>query len=96
MRNMKESDLYRFRDFLRKIPLAKYREEFKGKKYVEQDLPKEIMMMEFGNFIFSQSVLILLRAKVHRVFCLMLLCSLFQANFVFPKNQKQFHPLHLR
>jgi hypothetical protein len=43
MRNTKESDLYRFRDFLGKIPLVKYREEFKDIKWVEQDLPKEIL-----------------------------------------------------
>jgi hypothetical protein len=43
MRNTKESDLYRFRDFLGKIPLVKYREELKDIKWVEQDLPKEIL-----------------------------------------------------
>jgi hypothetical protein len=43
MRNTKESDLYRFRDFLGKIPLVKYREELKDIKWVEQELPKEIL-----------------------------------------------------
>jgi hypothetical protein len=43
MKNKKESDLQRFRDFLGKIPLVKYREELKDIKWVEQDLPKEIL-----------------------------------------------------
>jgi hypothetical protein len=38
MKNKKESDLQRFRDFLGKIPLVKYREELKDIKWVEQDL----------------------------------------------------------
>ncbi|ACI20194.1 TaqI family restriction endonuclease [Thermodesulfovibrio yellowstonii] len=42
---MKEplKDLQRFRDFLSSIPLDKYREELKNIKWVEQDLPKEIL-----------------------------------------------------
>lgn len=36
-------DLQRFRDFLGSIPLDKYREELKNVKWVEQDLPKEIL-----------------------------------------------------
>lgn len=42
---MKEpiKDLQRFRKFLGSIPLDKYREELKDVKWVEQDLPKEIL-----------------------------------------------------
>ena len=42
---MKEpiKDLKRYRDFLESIPLDKYREELKDIKWVEQDLPKEIL-----------------------------------------------------
>lgn len=36
-------DLQRFREFLSSIPLDKYREELKNVKWVEQDLPKEIL-----------------------------------------------------
>ncbi|MCM8809563.1 MAG: TaqI family restriction endonuclease [Candidatus Omnitrophica bacterium] len=43
--NMKEpiKDLQRFRDFLSSIPLDKYREELKNVKWVEQDLPNELL-----------------------------------------------------
>lgn len=37
------TDLQKFRDFLMSIPLDKYREELKDIKWVEQDLPKEIL-----------------------------------------------------
>ncbi|CUS90546.1 TaqI restriction endonuclease [Candidatus Kryptobacter tengchongensis] len=42
---MKEpiKDLQRFREFLGSIPLDKYREELTDVKWVEQDLPKEIL-----------------------------------------------------
>lgn len=36
-------DLCKFREFLKSIPLNKYREELKDVKWVEQDLPKEIL-----------------------------------------------------
>jgi hypothetical protein len=36
-------DLRKYREFLESIPLEKYREEFKDVKWVEQDLPKEIL-----------------------------------------------------
>jgi hypothetical protein len=36
-------DLQKFRGFLSSIPLNKYREELKDIKWVEQDLPKEIL-----------------------------------------------------
>ncbi|MEO0190167.1 MAG: TaqI family restriction endonuclease [candidate division WOR-3 bacterium] len=36
-------DLQTFREFLGSIPLSKYREELKDVKWVEQDLPKEIL-----------------------------------------------------
>lgn len=42
MKNRLE-DLSRFRDFLGKIDLTKYREELKDIKWVEQDLPYEIL-----------------------------------------------------
>lgn len=35
------NDLEKYRKFLETIPLAKYREELKDIKWVEQDLPKE-------------------------------------------------------
>lgn len=37
------TDLKRFREFLKSIPLDKYRQELKDVKWVEQDLPKEIL-----------------------------------------------------
>ena len=37
------NDLKGFRDFLGKIPLSRYRDELKDIKWVEQDLPKEIL-----------------------------------------------------
>jgi hypothetical protein len=37
------NDLGRYRTFLESIPLSKYREELKDIKWVEQDLPKEIL-----------------------------------------------------
>jgi len=37
------NDLIRYRSFLETIPLEQYREELKGIKWVEQDLPKEIL-----------------------------------------------------
>jgi len=42
---MKDSieDLRKYRKFLESIPLDKYREELKDVKWVEQDLPKEIL-----------------------------------------------------
>lgn len=40
--NSSASHLEKYRTFLEGIPLAKYREELKGIKWVEQDLPKEI------------------------------------------------------
>ena len=36
-------DLKRYREFLETIPLDKYREELKDVKWVEQDLPKEML-----------------------------------------------------
>ncbi len=36
-------DFRKFREFLETIPLAKYRKELKDIKWVEQDLPKEIL-----------------------------------------------------
>ena len=46
--DMKDSftDLERFRRFLESIPLEKYREELKTIKWVEQDLPREILPLE--------------------------------------------------
>lgn len=44
--NMKKNsigDLKKYREFLKTIPLDKYREELKDIKWVEQDLPKEIL-----------------------------------------------------
>jgi len=38
-----ERELAEFREFLESIPLARYREETKDVKWVEQDLPKEIL-----------------------------------------------------
>lgn len=37
------NDLVKYREFLKTIPLAKYREELKDIKWVEQDLPKEML-----------------------------------------------------
>lgn len=37
------SELEKYRKFLESIPLAKYREELKDIKWVEQDLPKEML-----------------------------------------------------
>ncbi|MBE0478933.1 TaqI family restriction endonuclease [Candidatus Aerophobetes bacterium] len=38
-----ENDLKKYRDFLETIPLNKFREELKNIKWVEQDLPKEML-----------------------------------------------------
>jgi hypothetical protein len=38
-----QNDLIRYRKFLETIPLSKFREEFKEVKWVEQDLPNEIL-----------------------------------------------------
>ena len=35
--------LRKYREFLESIPLVKYREELKSVKWVEQDLPKEML-----------------------------------------------------
>lgn len=41
---MKSNDsLRKYREFLESIPLVKYREELKSVKWVEQDLPKEML-----------------------------------------------------
>jgi len=37
------NDLKKYREFLETIPLDKYREELKSVKWVEQDLPKEML-----------------------------------------------------
>jgi hypothetical protein len=38
-----QDSLTKYRKFLESVPLSKYREELKGIKWVEQDLPKEIL-----------------------------------------------------
>lgn len=38
-----EQDLIKYRNFLETIPLQRYREELKDIKWVEQDLPKELL-----------------------------------------------------
>jgi len=43
MRKNPIKDLDKYRKFLEKIPLAEHREKLKDVKWVEQDLPKEIL-----------------------------------------------------
>ena len=46
MKNSPVDDLEKYRRFLESIPLTKYREELKDIKWVEQDLPKEMLPLE--------------------------------------------------
>ncbi len=45
MKKNPSKDLERYRKFLETIPLYKYREELKDIKWVEQDLPREMLPM---------------------------------------------------
>jgi hypothetical protein len=46
MKNLSDELLTKYRKFLESIPLSGYREELKDIKWVEQDLPKEMLPLE--------------------------------------------------
>src|SRR3989339_808248 len=52
-------DIEQYRKFLESIPIAKYREELKDIKWVEQDLPKELLPLEsiFRHYWFERKLL---------------------------------------
>lgn len=52
-------DIENYREFLVSIPLAKYRQELKDIKWVEQDLPKEMLPLEsiFRHYWFERKLL---------------------------------------